>query len=77
MHEAIGVAVGRGICVVVLQAIAINQDALASPAFRIVGDDLAFPCGAPDGVLAEVVAVTCDASDTKQQWTWDASRVSV
>jgi hypothetical protein len=57
------------------QAIAVNQDPLASPAQRLVGSDLAFPCGTPSGALASVEAVTCDASDLNQQWDWDATKV--
>ena len=50
------------------EAIAINQDPLASPAFRIVGADLTVPCsgGSDLGALAEVVAANCNPSDPSQ-----------
>ncbi len=55
------------------EAIAINQDSLGLPATRIVGGDLPFPCGGGGGALAAVVAVTCDATDPSQHWTYDAA----
>jgi len=54
------------------EAIAINQDPLASPAFRILGSDLQFPC-APDG-LATVTAVPCNNADVNQQWTFNQAQ---
>lgn len=57
------------------EAIAVNQDALGSPAYRIVGGDLQFPCagGGPSGAIASVQAVACDASDPSQKWSFDAA----
>ena len=56
------------------EAIAINQDPLGSPAFRVVGGDLAFPCaGGGAGAVAGVKAARCDAADPLQQWSFDAA----
>jgi hypothetical protein len=55
------------------QIIAINQDPLGSPAARIVGGALSFPC--VSGELATVQAVTCNANDPSQQWHYDAATV--
>jgi hypothetical protein len=54
------------------ELIAVNQDSLGSPAFRIAGKDLKFPCGASGG-LAEVTAAACDAKNPGQTWSYDAS----
>lgn len=54
------------------ELIAINKDALMSPARRIAGDDLKFPCD-PSSGLANVVAASCNASDVSQQWDWAAA----
>ena len=56
------------------EAIAINQDSLGSPAFRVVGGDLAFPCaGGGAGAVAGVKAVPCNAGDAMQRWNFDAA----
>ena len=55
------------------ELIAINQDPSAIPAFRIVGDDLPFPCSSNSGALASVVAVPCNANDPSQVWTYDST----
>jgi hypothetical protein len=56
------------------EAIAVNQDAAMSPARRVVGGDLTFPChGAAPGQLGAVVAAACDAADASQQWAFDAA----
>lgn len=55
------------------ELIAVNQDALGSPAKRLVGKDLAFPCSGGGGALAGTKAVACDAKDPLQQWDFDAS----
>jgi hypothetical protein len=56
------------------ELVAINQDALGSPARRIVGGDLPFPChGGGDGQLASVVAKPCDPADANQLWSYDAA----
>lgn len=54
------------------ELIAINQDPLMSPAARIQGGDLSFPCSG-EGALATVVAKACDATDPAQQWAYDAA----
>ena len=54
------------------EAIAINQDPLGSPAFRIVGGDLQSPCSG-SGATASVVSAACDASDPLQAWAYDAT----
>jgi alpha-galactosidase len=60
------------------EAIAINQDPLGSPASRIVGGDLPFPCSSGgDGALANVVAEPCDPSDPAQKWSYDAATGAV
>lgn len=58
-----------------VEAIAINQDPMGSPAQRIVGGDLSFPCrGGVKGALAAVTAVVaCDATDPYQLWDFDSS----
>jgi hypothetical protein len=59
------------------ELVAVNQDVLGSPAQRIVGDDLTFPCtggGAmPNGAAAAVMAAPCNPTDPAQQWTYDAA----
>ena len=56
------------------ELISINQDALASPARRIVGGDLPFPChGGGGGLVASVVAAVCNASDASQLFAFDAA----
>ena len=56
------------------ELIAINQDALGSPARRIAGGDLPFPCASGgDGVLASVSALPCDPSDARQLWSYNAT----
>ena len=56
------------------ELIAINQDALASPARRIVGGDLPFPChGGGGGLVASVVAAVCNASDSSQLFSFDSA----
>jgi len=55
------------------ELIAVNQDALGSPAARIVGGDLAFPCSGGGGALAGVRAAACDAGDALQRWDYDAA----
>ncbi len=57
------------------EVIAINQDPFGSPAQRIVGAALTFPCSSADGGLAVVTAVACKPSDPAQQWTYDPSTV--
>jgi hypothetical protein len=60
------------------EAIAINQDPLGSPAFRIVGGDLSVPCSAGGGgATASVVSATCDASDPMQQWTYNVQTSTI
>jgi hypothetical protein len=54
------------------EVIALNRDALMSPARRIAGGDLKFPCTPPTD-LAGVVAADCDAADASQQWDWAAA----
>ena len=46
-----------------------SQDPLGSPARRIVGGDLTFPCRAGGG--ASVTAAACNPADPNQQFTWD------
>ena len=53
------------------ELIAINQDPLGSPATRVVGGDLPFPCH--DGGVADVVAKACDANDNGQLWDFNAA----
>ena len=48
------------------------QDPLASPARRIVGGDLTFPCHG-GGAVANVAAASCDAGDISQLWDYDAA----
>ena len=59
------------------ELISINQDALASPARRIVGGDLPFPChgggGGGGGQVAAVVAAPCSPADPAQLWAFDAA----
>lgn len=55
------------------EAIAINQDLLGSSAFRMVGDDLAFPCSGDGNALAGVRAAPCDASNPMMQWQYSAT----
>lgn len=50
------------------ELIAINQDPLMSPARRIAGGDLAFPCTTS---LRKVVAVECSDQDVSQKWDWN------
>jgi alpha-galactosidase len=54
------------------ELIAINKDPLMSPARRIAGGDLKFPCDG-GGYAAATAAADCDAADPAQQWTWDAA----
>ena len=55
------------------ELIAVNQDELASPARRIAGGDLPFPChGGGNGLVASVVAAPCNASDESQLFAFDA-----
>ena len=58
------------------ELIAINEDALMSPARRIAGGDLGFPCDNTK-YAAATVAVDCDASDPAQVWTFDAATGSL
>lgn len=54
------------------ELIAINQDPLGSPARRLVGGDLKFPCHSSGSkTLAEVQAAKCDPGNAAQQWSWD------
>ncbi len=53
------------------EAIAINQDPLGSPARRIVGGDLTFPCHS--AASSSVQALPCNPSDPNQQWAWDSA----
>ena len=55
------------------ELIAINQDALMSPARRIQGSDLSFPCSNVNSVAEVVATATCDETDPSQQWTWDTN----
>jgi hypothetical protein len=58
------------------ELVAINQDPLGSPAKRIVGADLSFPCGnggQPGGAVASVVAIGCDPSDPNQKWSYSST----
>ena len=55
------------------ELIAINQDPLASPAQRVVGGDLKFPCHSGGGSVAAVTAETCNAADPAQLWDFDAA----
>ena len=61
------------------ELVAINQDPLGSPAQRITGSDLQFPCagggggGTTPGAVASVVAAPCNATDPYQQWKYDAT----
>jgi hypothetical protein len=50
------------------ELIALNQDPLGSPARRLVGGDISYPCSSDDQ-LASVLAVECNASDPAQQWS--------
>ena len=59
------------------ELIAINQDSLGSPAFRIVGTDLTVPCNGGGGALASVTAAKCSASDPMQAWTYDATSKAI
>ena len=52
------------------ELIALNQDPLGSPARRIVGGDISYPCSSTSGdQLASVIAVACNASDPAQHWS--------
>lgn len=53
------------------ELIAINKDALMSPARRIAGGDLKYACTGVKG--GAVTAAACDASDPAQQFDWDAA----
>lgn len=55
------------------ELIAINQDPLGSPAYRIVGNDLPFPCSGAPTAIASVIAVPCNANDPSQVWSYDSS----
>ena len=56
------------------ELIAVNQDPLGSPARRLVGSDLAFPC---EGGISGVVAVPCDEGDITQLWLPDAVTATI
>lgn len=61
------------------ELIAINQDPLGSPAQRIVGNDLPFPCqggSSSSGFLASVVAASCDASNDAQKWSYENNLIT-
>lgn len=59
------------------EAIAVNQDPLASPARRIVGGDLAYPSCSGSGEMAVVTAQVCAAGSAAQQWDVDAATGAV
>lgn len=57
------------------EVIAVDQDPAVIPGFRAVGTNLTYPCtgnGLPDGALAEIAVVPCNASDPRQVWRYNA-----
>jgi len=54
------------------ELIAVNKDALMSPARRIAGGDLKFPCAGGE-YAAATEAADCDAADPAQLWDYDAA----
>mmetsp|Transcript_24229 Transcript_24229/g.47642 ORF Transcript_24229/g.47642 Transcript_24229/m.47642 type:complete len:566 (-) Transcript_24229:689-2386(-) len=56
------------------EAISINQDPLGSPAFRLVGSDLPFPCSTG---ASTIIATVCDPSDASQAFSYNASSKTI